>query len=154
MRLGARIVSFGIAAILTSTITACERGDAGGGRLPGREAPSTLDSPATITVDSVEIADDGVALVSGRVIENNRGCRTDGFCYLRLELRGREVRVVYGQGNARRCLNRDAAKQGEAVEPGQVVTVRGVAQELPGRLFVSTCGSKEFFIRRVEIDDE
>ena len=74
--------------------------------------------------------------IEGLVVENNRGCERNGECYLRLELDGREIIVIYDYGEERHCLNEEAAARGKQIAEGDQVVVYG---QITGEREVTTC---------------
>ena len=74
--------------------------------------------------------------IEGLVVENNRGCETNYECYLRLQLNGKEIIIIYDFGMERPCLNEEAAAQGKEIAEGDQVEVYGW---ITGDNEVSTC---------------
>lgn len=74
--------------------------------------------------------------IEGLVVENNRGCERNGECYLRLELDGQEIIMIYDYGEERHCLNEEAAAKGKQIAEGDQVVVYG---KVTGEGEVTTC---------------
>ena len=60
-----------------------------------RRTPNALAAPPVATYE-FKVNRDGTVTVTGVVLENNHGCEVDGRCFLRLQVGGREIVVVYG----------------------------------------------------------
>ncbi|HYH47487.1 MAG TPA: hypothetical protein VEG34_17535 [Thermoanaerobaculia bacterium] len=94
---------------------------------------------------SLEVKGDGTARLVGVVLENDRGCEVDAICRLIVDAGGKRAFVVYHGGEAVRCVNREAVRQGFAVKAGDRVEAYG-DYEVSGPT-VSTCGSERYYIR-------
>ncbi|RMG44069.1 MAG: hypothetical protein D6718_10730, partial [Acidobacteria bacterium] len=82
------------------------------------------------------------------VLENVRGCVTDGPCFLKLALTGgTEAIVTYHPGEGPSCPNDAAATAGIRVEPGQRVAVTGRVVGAGPPLELTTCPDESLAIR-------
>lgn len=79
--------------------------------------------------------------IEGLVAENYRGCETNGECYLRLQLNGKEIIIIYDFGMERPCLNEEAAAQGKEIGEGDQIVVLGL---ITGDNEVSTCDFESY----------
>lgn len=95
--------------------------------------------------ESVLEVKNGTARVVGAVVTNDRGCEVDAICRLILDVGGRQVTVIYHGGEAVRCLNHEAIRQGFAIEPGNRVEAYGAYEE--SGPIISTCPSESYYLR-------
>ena len=113
----------------------------------GDEWISTCDSPAYyvhVLLTADEARGIGVERVlSGVVIENERGYEIDLPSVLRVRTNGEEVDVLYASGEWPPCDNRQASRAGSEIEPGQHVEVFGRNEKDLG---FSTCRSEAYYI--------
>lgn len=107
---------------------------------PSGAEPSSADegfAPAT----------DGSLRITGVVVENDHGCVRDLPCLLRVDVEGREVLVVYHEGESSDpCPNTAATKVGFEVQEGQRIAARGRYRQEGSTVIISTCPSEDYFI--------
>ncbi len=95
----------------------------------------------------LEINADGTARAVGVVIENDRGCEVDAVCRLVVDAGGRRIAVVYHEGEAVPCVNREAVRRGLALSSGDRVEAYGAYAG--GGPTISTCPSESYYLRLV-----
>ena len=90
-----------------------------------REAPHPI-SAAPLLSDQLIVNSDGTATVTGIVLENNHGCEVDAACYLRLQVKDKEVWVIYHPGEGEyRIANKEMLNRASRVKQGAHVEAYG-----------------------------
>jgi hypothetical protein len=84
--------------------------------------------------------------IRGSVIENDLGCFRDLDCALRVSVDSIVIRVVYGVGRGKSCVNTASSKEGTSIQQGDSVEIFG---KVTGRTTMSTCDSSQYYIRRL-----
>ena len=102
-------------------------------------SPSQNSESSNLTVGS-NIA------VTGVVIENNTSCIIDAHCTLKLRTNGGLVNVLYNPGRSLiQCINLEITETSLKIKNGEKVEVYG---KVTDKNSISTCDSKEFYIKR------
>ena len=85
-------------------------------------------------------------IIRGIVTENDRRCRTDFLCLLRIRVNGEEVVLIYHYGEWPPCINTDAIRAGNVIEEGDEVEVFG---KVIGGGEITTCDSEDYYIKKL-----
>ena len=96
--------------------------------------------------DGLSLADDGTAIATGIVLENNQGCRVDASCYLQLKIKDKQARVIYHPGESEVKINESAYRQGATTKKGAHVKVYGRYRKSGNLIIIETYSSEAFFI--------
>ncbi|MGB6337065.1 MAG: hypothetical protein WBG49_15185 [Thermoanaerobaculia bacterium] len=99
---------------------------------------------------SLVVAEDGSAIITGAVLENDRGCVRDLQCFLRLKVEAEEAWVIYNEGEGPPCFNTTVAKLAFDIEVGQTVEARGSYRRDGKRHVLSTCPSTDYSLRVID----
>jgi len=110
------------------------------------QAPDSSSSSQTTAGEEFKINNDGTALVTGTVLENNQGCRVDTACYLSVKAGSKTVRVVYHPGEGEAQVNKSAYQAGSSVGKGARVTAYGRNRKRGDIDIIETFSSDEFYI--------
>jgi len=85
-------------------------------------------------------------IIRGIVTENDRRCRTDFLCLLRIRVNGEEVVLIYHYGEWPPCINTNAISAGNVMEEGDEVEAYG--QVLEGGS-MTTCDSEDYYVKKL-----
>ena len=75
-------------------------------------------------------------------------------CFLRMEVEGKEILLVYHEGeSATPCFNDEAIRIGFEVKAGQSIRARGEYRKEEDIVIISTCPSNDYYIE-IEADSD